>query len=481
VEILDESELISDSVAGEGGWNVSDWFGTYLPFPSGWVYHETLRWVYLHPDQAGGYWIWQNVMGWLWTKSDLYPYLWSHEKKEWLYLLRSDEEGILYYKYSDKTIHQFNDKLDIPVSKYPKFSWDHIPRYMHTYKLTDFEQEELEYLAQFPLITIEKAQAIQQGGNNFVQRGTTVAAEGIKALNPDAKVLYYKNIIIDWHGSDATPALEAIENSYLKKTNGDFLTIGGRYRKYFDVSMPAVRNWWIEDASRMLNEPSIDGLFIDAHPKILYDWWLPQRGIPQQKWEEVYAGYLTLLEKINLTFSSQNILLANLIRTSLSEQGGREHLHFFDGSYLEHFANDNLYDGKKADYIAMGINHVQQAAREGNIIAFTMKLGGEDGEEDLQSVDEVNLERLNYTTALFLVMAEKYSYFFPYGGTYGADAGRDATWMHTFPIFKKKLGPPKGPAVQEGYIYTREFENCRVILDIENEKGTLFWEEDSSR
>jgi formylglycine-generating enzyme required for sulfatase activity len=481
VELLDESELISDSVAGEGGWNVSDWFGTYLPFPSGWVYHETLRWVYLHPDQAGGYWIWQNVMGWLWTKSDLYPYLWSHEKKEWLYLLRSDEEGILYYKYSDKTIHQFNDKLDIPVSKYPKFSWDHIPRYMHTYKLTDFEQEELEYLAQFPLITIEKAQAIQQGGNNFVQRGTTVAAEGIKALNPDAKVLYYKNIIIDWHGSDATPALEVIENSYLKKTDGEFLTIGNRNRKYFDVSMPAVRNWWIEDASRMLNEPSIDGLFIDAHPKILYDWWLPQRGIPQQKWEEVYAGYLTLLEKINLTFSSQNILLANLIRTSLSEQGGREHLHFFDGSYLEHFANDNLYDGKKADYIAMGINHVQQAAREGNIIAFTMKLGGEDGEEDLQSVDEVNLERLNYTTALFLVMAEKYSYFFPYGGTYGADAGRDATWMHTFPIFKKKLGPPKGPAVQEGYIYTREFENCRVILDIENEKGTLFWEEDSSR
>ena len=208
---------------------------------------------------------------------------------------------------------------------------------------------------------------------------------------------------------------------------------------------------------------------------------MPKRGIPVEKWEEVYAGYLTLLEKINQTFSSQNILLANLIRSDLSEQGGREYLHFFDGSYLEHFSNDNLYDGKEADYIAMGINHVQQAARDGNILAFTMKLGGEDGEDDLQSVDEVNLERLNYITALFLVMAEKYSYYFPYGGTYGADAGRDATWMHTFPIFKKKLGPPKGPAVQEGYIYTREFEHCRVILDIENEKGSLFWEEDSSR
>ena len=83
-------------------------------------------------------------------------------------------------------------------------------------------RKNLNILAQFPLITIEKAQAIKEGGDNFVQRGTTVAAEGIKAINPNAKVLYYKNIIIDWHGSDATPALEAIDNSYLKKTNGEF-------------------------------------------------------------------------------------------------------------------------------------------------------------------------------------------------------------------------------------------------------------------
>jgi len=48
-------------------------------------------------------------------------------------------------------------------------------------------------------------------------------------------------------------------------------------------------------------------------------------------------------------------------------------------------------------------------------------------------------------------------------------------WMHEFPMYKKKLGPPKGPATKQGYIYTREFEHCSVWLDVENEVGKLNW------
>ena len=124
-----------------------------------------------------------------------------------------------------------NSISDLQVSK---VSWDHIPNTCTPTSLPTSIRR-IEYCS-VSVDTIEKAQAIKEGGNNFVQRGTTVAAEGIKAINPEA-VLYYKNIIIDWHGSDATPALEAISNSYLKKTDGEFLTIGGRFRKYFDVSM----------------------------------------------------------------------------------------------------------------------------------------------------------------------------------------------------------------------------------------------------
>jgi len=41
--------------------------------------------------------------------------------------------------------------------------------------------------------------------------------------------------------------------------------------------------------------------------------------------------------------------------------------------------------------------------------------------------------------------------------------------------FDRPLGPPKGPAVQDGYIYTREFAHAKVRVDIENEVGEIEW------
>ena len=108
-----------------------------------------------------------------------------------------------------------------------------------------------------------------------------------------------------------------------------------------------------------------------------------------------------------------------------------------------------------------------------------MPLSMEEGINCKHKQECLHNERMHYLTAIFLVIAEKHSYFYPHDG-YGVrkDAkGRQIkrVWLHTFPVFKKKLGPPKGPAKKNGYIYTREFENCSVWLDIENEKAKLTW------
>jgi hypothetical protein len=94
---------------------------------------------------------------------------------------------------------------------------------------------------------------------------------------------------------------------------------------------------------------------------------------------------------------------------------------------------------------------------------------------DIEAVEE----RLNFLTTLFLVIAEKYSYFYPHDGFVDRAKGRgeqiNRTWMHTFPIFKKRLGRPTGSAIKNGYVYSREFKHCSVCLDIENEKEKLTW------
>ena len=65
----------------------------------------------------------------------------------------------------------------------PAFSWDRVPLYVHIRKDTAFTEEEIRYLATFPLITFEKATGHTDSGS--VEAGTLKAARAVKAINPD--------------------------------------------------------------------------------------------------------------------------------------------------------------------------------------------------------------------------------------------------------------------------------------------------------
>ena len=73
---------------------------------------------------------------------------------------------------------------------------------------------------------------------------------------------------------------------------------------------------------------------------------------------------------------------------------------------------------------------------------------------------------------MFLIAAEKHSYFFL---KESYDAKRSNAWMTVHPEYERPLGAPKGPAVQSGYSYTREFAHASVRLDIEKEAGEIVW------
>ena len=106
--------------------------------------------------------------------------------------------------------------------------------------------------------------------------------------------------------------------------------------------------------------------------------------------------------------------------------------------------------------MAKGIACAQEAARQGKIVTFCIGLGealdkdssgigldeARKGIESLEAVDD----RLNYVVAMFLVIAEQYSYFLPYGGTWGVDGKHvNRTWMHIFPMLERDWVDPKAP------------------------------------
>ena len=45
-----------------GGWgNTLSWFGTFRPYENGWIYHLKLGWVFVHPEETSGLWLWKKI------------------------------------------------------------------------------------------------------------------------------------------------------------------------------------------------------------------------------------------------------------------------------------------------------------------------------------------------------------------------------------------------------------------------------------
>tara|TARA_B100000212_G_scaffold38589_1_gene24956 strand:- start:240 stop:1376 length:1137 start_codon:yes stop_codon:yes gene_type:complete len=81
-----DSSLWSGETAPDG-WVRDSWMGSFLPTESGWLFHSRLGWIYAEDDEMGGLWIWSREESWLWSRADLFPFLYSNDSGNWLYLL----------------------------------------------------------------------------------------------------------------------------------------------------------------------------------------------------------------------------------------------------------------------------------------------------------------------------------------------------------------------------------------------------------
>jgi hypothetical protein len=84
-----------------GAWKTSDWFGNFISYEKGWLYHVRLGWLYSSPASESSVWLWKENFGWVWTKQGVWPYLWSDQTGAWLYLYPGKVgESAKFYDYS---------------------------------------------------------------------------------------------------------------------------------------------------------------------------------------------------------------------------------------------------------------------------------------------------------------------------------------------------------------------------------------------
>jgi hypothetical protein len=361
----------------------------------------------------------------------------------------------------------------------PAFSWDRVPQYMHIRKAQKFTDAEIKYLASFPLLTFEKT----TGHSAFqsTEDGTLAAAKAVKDVNPSTKILYYRNVIVHYGTYKANAEIEKLPGAFLVGRNGKTKLVRNVAEAY-DLTNPQVRDWWVGHAKQVCSDPAIDGLFLDGNIKVLSSGYL-NRDIGKEKKAAQFAGYKTMMDEARKALGPDKIMLANVLRIGQSKDDGLEAIKQFDGSYIEGFEIAATQEQKK-DNVAKGIEAFRKAARDGFIVAFTAglsELNETEGVLNPQRTDEIrkglsgndnHSKRFEYLLALFLTCAEKHSYFLAHDG-YGAEKSK--VWMKRNPELERPLGEPKGPAVKDGYIYTREFAHAKVRLDIENEVGEIVW------
>ncbi|SMP55696.1 Hypothetical glycosyl hydrolase family 15 [Neorhodopirellula lusitana] len=358
---------------------------------------------------------------------------------------------------------------------YPAFSWDTIPLYMHMRKSTAFTQKEIDYLAGFPLITLEKTTGSRTYGSS--EDGSRQAAQAIKAVNPKAKVLYYRNVMCNYSSYKVNEGLQGIPGAFLVGRDGNRKLHRGA-REVYDLSNPALREWWLDHCVEMSNYDEIDGLFLDGNIKALEPEFLRKEIGPEKK-QKVAEGYAVMMKDLKDRTPSDKLLVANIIRARLPDSG-LDYLQYFDGSYLEGVESE-ANGLTRLEYLTKGIAAVQKAARDGKIICMSLGLGRsasgglriDDSRKRLAPGANAQT-RLEYCLALFLICAEKYSYVYPHDG-YSVNGNDSAVWLERFAEYDRPLGPPKGPATQEGYTYAREFESANVFLDIQKQKAKITW------
>jgi hypothetical protein len=356
----------------------------------------------------------------------------------------------------------------------PGFTWDRIPLYMHIRKATSYTDEEIAFLARFPLITFEKANGHQDHGS--VEKGTLIAARAVKKVNPKAKILYYRNVFVHYGSYAANEGLERIPGALLEDEKGNTKLVRSRVQAY-DLSNSALRTWWVDTCKNLAVDPAIDGIFLDGNVKALEPGYLA-RQIGARKKKRTMDGYHLMMKQTREAIGPNELMIANILRARF-ENAGLEYLDYFDGSYLEGFFH-NVGDASYEEYVAKGIDAMQKAARQGKIVAFssglalpenTSTMGIDEGHATVES-DAQARAALVYPLAVFLICAEKYSYFRVHEGY---SANEDDRWMRWFPEYDRPLGPPNGPAKKDGYRYCRTFANASVILDIKRRTAEIQW------
>jgi hypothetical protein len=125
-----DSENSWESSENSGkGWRQSSWFGVYYETLTSWIYHQDHGWLYRHSENTASIWLYDPMLGWLWTTNSIYPFLYQHSEQKWLYYIVGSSDPRTFYDYNQSKIRN-EDALKLSSSSSTSYEWDPV---VHVY------------------------------------------------------------------------------------------------------------------------------------------------------------------------------------------------------------------------------------------------------------------------------------------------------------------------------------------------------------
>ncbi|MHC4993878.1 MAG: putative glycoside hydrolase [Planctomycetota bacterium] len=350
----------------------------------------------------------------------------------------------------------------------PRFRWDTVPVYLHFGKNDGLTDDEARFVATHSdFVCLEKGHGAETHGST--EAGIEHEAARLKAINPDIRVIYYWNTFLDYSMYDAHHVYNQHPEWWLRKTDGE-LDYKTRTLKRYDLSNPAVQDWWANEVKKAVVDGSCDGVFMDAFPQIASPGNVRLWG--RAKYDAIQEGLIKTIRKTRRQIGPDKILIFNGIRNTPTRRFGTGYLAHTDAATIEHF---DQFQSRDTQSLERDIEDMIAAGKRGKMVVLKGWPGFNWTEPETRDVPYEDLlararQNITFPLACFLVAAQEHAYFC-YSWGYREGHGS----LSAYPEFQKPLGPPEGDAVKRGYEYTRVFERCRVWVNIETREAKIDW------
>lgn len=352
----------------------------------------------------------------------------------------------------------------------PTFSWDTVPQWLIVRKATAFSDEELDLISRSPLVVFEKETGKDAGS---VEEGILLAARAVKARNPAGFALFYWNAVINYGNYRANETFERNRERWAMNKDGKTFLFKDRYPVY-NLTERGWQDWWVATAKQMASDPAIDGIMIDAICKTTTT---EDGGLSLYPANDYGRAYFETATRLKTEIGSK-LLIGNAIRAN-APQANLQHLNYLDGSYVERWA---LPTGgsRFEDYVLEGMEAMTKALSAGKLILFNSgpDVFGRDRlpPGDPRKKEEWMKQNILFPLAVFLMIAEEGAYFHWGTGPNTMPGAHMDIWRNDiYPELSRPLGRPLGPAVKEGFVFTRSFEHLDIWLDVRAREAKLVW------